>query len=216
MTTADFKFEAAELVDLFETIARRDAASYAFAGDVEHAVRAYLEATLRGSAASSGEALKRADRAARLSDELASVLNAVSADLARLKTAQHVPTLLERRIERDVEQAVAALADLRLALGDLAQGVLRSRGGADPEEALLEAIARAYRNRLNRRPQAEVDGDFRRVLEATFRRAAVRVPALHRVLALSTRERLSAVIERLNPTRAAAPAVEFTLAIAES
>lgn len=216
VTMCDFKFEAAELVDLFDAVGRRDAATYALAADFEAALKVYLNATLRGAASSPGETLKRADWAARLSDELGAVLHAIGADVARMQAAQSVPTVLERRIGRDVEQAVTALGDLRLALGDLAQHVMRGRGSTDPEDALLEGCAKAYRNRLNRRPVAEVDGDFRRVLESALRRAAGRVPALNRVLAMLTQPRLAAVIERISPLRPSAPALELKLAVAES
>lgn len=216
MSGSEYKFEAAELIDLFEAVGRRDAAAYSFSSDLEAAIRSYLALSVRGIAVTPGEALKRADWAARLSDELVSVLGAIRGDIEKLQAAQPVPQLLERRIGNDVAQAVDALADLRLALGDLAQHVLELRGGAEPEDALLEAAARAYRNRLNRRPTAESEGDFRRVVEASLRRAAARVPALHRVLAVLTQARLVAVIERLTPARASAAPIELKLAAADT
>lgn len=202
-----FKFDAANLIALFELLGRRDSAAYNLIADFEAAIKDFLEHGATSFSESPHFELKRKiDWANRLSCELRSALDPIGRQLKRLESERTIPDLTERRIAHAIERIGEALHELEISADALAgrcsQIVQKDRF----EEILLEKMAMAYCSRLAIQPSVEPDGAFRKLVEMSLSRAAIIAPMLGRMLTEINEEKLSVVVENtMQRFRAAGP-----------
>jgi len=202
-----FSFTPHETAQLMEDIGRTDIAAVRFVADVEACLQAFEYAAKGGM--SSGMPKEIGDhlsRTAQLAAELRSALYELPDDVALLLDLHLLSEGARRRISEDLSQIVAPLEDLaggiaelrRTVAGNARQRTLRL------EDHLVRAIATVFRNRLNRKPDPDVDSDFARMLKHILESAAHRLPAIAESVAAITPARLRGLLKRIENRSAVA------------
>ncbi len=159
-----FTFTPEQRDTVFQALGRNDSAAWHLTEDVEAALSAYGS----GAAGAVG---------ASLADELKSLLASVAtlrAALYPLPDKLHQSGLVgdldgERlaAVGRDAERIGEALDRFSLELTDLrALIAVAYQGRSSPAERFLHALGQAYRNRMNIRPTAAVEGQYMRFHKA--------------------------------------------------
>jgi hypothetical protein len=177
-----FSFTPHETAQLMGDIGRTDVAAVQFVADVEACLEAFEYAAKGGM--SSGMPKEIGDhlfRTARLAAELRSALYELPDDVAMLLDLHLLSDGARRRITEDFSQ-IAELS--HTVASGTRQRTLRL------EDHLVRAIATAFRNRLNRKPEVEVDSAFALTLRHILENAAHRLPAIAESCAAITPARL--------------------------
>jgi hypothetical protein len=188
-----FSFTPHEAAQLMDDIGRTDVAAVHFVADVEACLEAFEYAAKGGM--SSGMPKEIGDhlfRTARLAAELRSALYELPGDVAMLLDLHLLSDGARRRITEDFSQIVEPLEDLTGGIAELSHTVASGtrQRTLRLEDHLVRAIATAFRNRLNRKPEVEVDSAFALTLRHILENAAHRLPAIAESCAAITPARL--------------------------
>jgi hypothetical protein len=193
-----FAFTPHEGALIMKDIGHTDISAVSFVADVEACLQAF-EYAAHGEM-SSGMPKEISDRLATIAHaaaELRSALYQLPEDVAMLLDLHLLADGARRRIAMDFSQIVEPLEDMaggivelrRVAAGDAGQRSLRL------EDNLVRAIATAFRNRLNRKPDVDAESDFPGLLMHILESAGHRLPGIAAAAAAITPARLRALLK---------------------
>jgi len=192
-----FAFTPHETALLMKAIGQTDISAICFINDVEACLQAFEYAA--NGEMSCGMPKDINDRLATIAhtaSELRSALYQLPEDVAMLLDLHLLSDGARRRIGMDFSQIVEPLEDMaggiaelrRTAAGDGRQKNLRL------EDHLVRAIATAFRNRMNRKPDADADSGFPDALTHILEAAGHRLPGVAAAGAAITPARLRALL----------------------
>jgi hypothetical protein len=193
-----FAFTPHETSLLMKDIGQTDISAISFIADVEACLQAFEYAS--SGEMSSGMPKGIGDRLATIAHtaaELRSALYQLPEDVAMLLDLHLLADGARRRIAVDFSQIVEPLEDMaggiaelrRTAADDAKQRNLRL------EDQLVRALATAFRNRLNRKPDLDAESDFPATLTHILESASHRLPGVAAAAATITPARLRALLK---------------------
>jgi hypothetical protein len=195
-----FAFTPHETTLLMGDIGRSDIAAVRFIADIEACLQAFEYAAKGGlSSGIPKDVGEHLATTARLAAELRSALCQMPDDVAMLLDLHLLSDGAHRRIAIDSSQIVEPLEDLSGAIAQLRRTLASeaSQKTLRLEDHLVRAIATVFRNRLNRRPDGDLDSDFARTLKHILESAGQRLPAVAESLAAITPARLRDLLKRM-------------------
>jgi len=193
-----FAFTPHEAALLMKEIGQTDISAISFITDVEACLQAFEYAT--NGEMSSGMPKEISDRLATIAHtaaELRSALYQLPEDVGMLLDLHLLSDGARRRIGMDFSQIVEPLEDMA---GGIVE--LRRTAGDDGrqknlrlEEHLVRAIATAFRNRMNRKPDADTRSGFPGALTHILEAAGHRLPGVAAAAAAITPARLRTLLK---------------------
>jgi|GEM_PF-4885701 hypothetical protein len=192
-----FAFTPHETALLMRSLGRNDIAATAFVADAEACLQAFDFAACGGLSSGLPQTVdEHLVRIVKAAAELRSALYSLPDDLAMLIDLHLLSDGARRRLAADFSQLVEPLEDIAAGVAEIRRAAAgdATRENARLEDRLVQALAGAFRNRLNRKPAADDDSGFLPLLGQLLGFAGQRLASVAAAAAALTPARLRSLL----------------------